>query len=1524
MLPNYWNTKLINIDERKRKLFFYREGPKILAIVAALAANYHNSNTQPLDPAPIIAPADADLESDLLVESEQEAISADADSASDHSPDAASPGVDEEYKLKLGAVFGGDPPLSLEQLNTRLLNTWNTIIGDTSGRGLLVRLADGTVFIQDPSQDYKIVSESVYWLRIASGAHKFGVPADESQQFFDDFLKGVDKMTELAAAHGSPGGFPAWITKIRNTAQGRTLILYPGESVDSARNSASDADHDYVDALFDALDNVRAGIWKDHGYAKRLNELIPWLAKEYIEQGGRYILNPSEIDDWNATFETGKFRPDYLSPKTCFRIAAYLRARGLDGQDWEKRGLDSWDLLLTFLKKYNYIPAQADIRVENGEFITRPNGAQSWDGIRGPWRMSQALAWLPDLDAGTQALLERYLQSWYRGYTVPSLDAAAYFGLAVRLGDTEQAGKMLERITAAMTENSVYADETRYYQLSLSFLNILEALYPEVLPAGWTPSDPGLAPALQPTETPPAPVVITETDGNYRRTAAGLGIAVDENLSNNFYVPSGALAMSGNSLVQEMYKAWQAKDEDRFMSLFEAAYRSSDWNYKETKGSSTLIPRAVTYDSGGFQNIPYPGNKDYGHTSNSGADMGMLAALILGRQNGWGENGWDERGNLHWFIAQYTQDFIKQCVESYTDENGDTKFILLRGGFAERYREDEETGLRIYDYHTQHFDETALQIIINYYETEDGLMYNNNEGSYSIHTIFTSLLESCRKLNALAVTLPFTLDPDSPEAAPADNDQSVLEICLLEKGGFKPGHRYPADAKDPYNSPFSPDANSPLNRIFHIAGAVYNGGKEIAHLKDTFVKHHKRGDFSPFVARLYGNSTSADDIPGLINDVDNTPSLLLGMSRYFSNNQYLSTLRGHLRFGYDLMQSRNTALRGLITYEDNMLKLMKRSDLESLYFTRTILSLNPDSRIDIVEGYIQSLRSMFGYDEAGIIQKIDYMLGLAAAHGCPKDNPIVKALWLQKLFFWGYLSPQQRALTKAKVLSYNSADCNYDSICDYLDNPVVRQDDLSKQIQITWVGQRLDTKTLTVKQLHKLRVPQNLKVILLPLIAIREVQDTLDKHYQNHKPGDPSNDDALFKALDDLLEKQRHHSGFVSWFMSWLERRPAYDSRTDFLTPILFSRDRLDSDGNSIPDSDPISVNVKQRFIEKYLGLIKLPYRRENHIRSERQRYRDEYRNIYNLLNNAQRLILADNVYGILKPFTDADGNILYKNITPDALGELDKALFQLVAFIKLTTPTDIKLDGIDLSGPYDSLPSAADSNDKLLSLFQAKLLKSTDGKGPNMWKDFDETYAAQELLAGILDDLFWPGFILKGLTDEAARLLGADSPEARMLGDYYQEIGQQFYNLALAMAETCRTRYPNPESIALQVVLRRIHLQQIDDPASAEAVWDELNKLQKLAGPDRYNLPLEYAKVILAKATSLAKFNISGGLAIYEDLKNDPALKDAPEYIRTNFDNLEKTIIRNSGIYIPKGSQIPEQSPTEEDRQSVRRNLGF
>ncbi len=350
-----------------------------------------------------------------------------------------------------------------------LFNTWNSGLSNY----LQALPADNKdiFFIADPSQENKIVSEGQsYWMLAAVLlAEKDPAKAQQYKQKFDGLFNGLKEMIRLSQSRGNKGVFPAWAVAIKNGK------LVPNDKLPGPLNSASDADLDMFKALLKARE-----VFKTEEYDKFLEAyLIPNNGKPapaqalFIKKGPYYVLKPSE--DWNDFVFV-----DYFCPGTAVEISKFLESRGhkKDAAEWTKIAKGNFDLLVDIIKITGEVPARAQLEItEKGLKGVNVLDHQSFDGIRGPWRLADSLQYKEILDPkfDSKKILQKYLSNWDKtSGEVGVLRPVMYLPLAYALNDEKQAEILEKEAIKNFKNGCVYEQKDKYYEMTLSMLSLLD------------------------------------------------------------------------------------------------------------------------------------------------------------------------------------------------------------------------------------------------------------------------------------------------------------------------------------------------------------------------------------------------------------------------------------------------------------------------------------------------------------------------------------------------------------------------------------------------------------------------------------------------------------------------------------------------------------------------------------------------------------------------------------------------------------------------------------------------------------------------------------------------------------------------------------------------------------------------------------------------------------------------------------------------------------------------------------------
>ncbi|MDR2430984.1 MAG: hypothetical protein LBD99_01835 [Candidatus Margulisbacteria bacterium] len=1299
-------------------------------------------------------------------------------------------------------------PLNYEKaLGPRLCGALDDLLNDRSGQGFLVNIGDA-YFIQDPSANNRIVSESVYWLRVAGGAHYLGVPAGESQALFDGLLRGMEQMIKLAERNGSGGEFPAWAARI----QDGQLVLDTDTDSAGARNSASDADHDLVMALLVAVDNVERGIWTDKGYDRLLAKFIPALEKEYTVIGGLSVLQPSE--DYRAKPEIKDFHLDYFSPETAFSIAHYLHRSGQPEQAkaWAQRGLDSLELLKLCLEQHNYIPAKAWI---SDDLRIMPAGRQGWDGIRAPARIAAGLRYLPASgahSAGLIPVLQKYLRRWAEGYTVPELDAAVYLPLAAELGAEDTLFAVARVLADGMSDTAIYKENERYFQVSLIMKTCIELLFPYN-----TLSSPNISllnlsgsSRLDERRTVFTLEQIAPEKGYYGQTSDGFGYVINNSPSGELLelqdaLPEGYYIINSESLAYGFAQAVAEKNWPRVKALLKTIYYLSQKNYRETNQTTKLLPWAVFYNGQDFQIAQKDGISNYGNASASDADLLLLTAMIKAVEQG------EDEQDLRNFIALYANEFIQRNIGVYYDRNNNIHLLLLSGGLiGPRFLD----GDLVYKFYTSYPNYDWLNVIKDYFQ-QDGLY--NTAGSAFYYAIFSQLLEDTQGLLKKIIArypdpaqFPNVLelravrwDPESgkygglqlvePDAQypmeTPDARQAALWRLPLNIG-YNPGGAFSPPAATNYYTYYLQELAkidfSSTTARFSINDAIYRNGN-IHYLANSFVKHWKAGHLSPFYDSRY-------DVVDAVPDSSEIPSALAGY--YQNKSQDYSYLRKFIEYALALAKSRDTAAQAVQVYEDTLLKYLSKDDLKSakvqitlapvdkLFDLGNIPALNllvEKSAIDLVDEYLSILTSMLGYNSEQLLQKINLLLLTAELNNYPPDNPVLRALYLQKIMLWSSLSPLDRS--HLRLISARYAEYGDDLVYDYFANPPVKQNELRRLI-LEWGEYRGDNKIdtlavnktlpagaipeitdykLTPQKLSRMEIPRSLKMALIKELVKRDVQSILARN-----TGDLET--ALSGYINNLPQEYQMQ-GFV---------------------PVLFA------------ETETIPARIKRDMIDRVLAGIDRSsgtlYGRRYDLASAdgRREFNEAYNNYYVMLWSAYKLALYQEANSALKFLNNEDNQKNARAEMAKRAKSLNAVLPRLLQMIDIIQQT-----GIQMPAAY---------GDALVDAFAAKYYA-------DIYLDYRQNFAYMDTLADFLNNIYWLGYDLERLASGAATrdLFSKENAEL------YAQLRPAVYSL-IAMYKNYNPNWR--ENNKLVGVIERITLQE---EANIDNIKDTLAKLADL-----------------------------------------------------------------------------------------------
>lgn len=377
------------------------------------------------------------------------------------------------------------PPEQARKALAKVIETWNM-----AKRNYFVSLTVNgkeIILVKDPSgiAPGRIVSEAVaYYARMAVDLAKLDPDPNRKKVYQADFNKLVAGYLEMInlANNGENGGGAAWALRVKDGKP----ILAP-EVGTSAVHSASDADIDFLRALIQAKNLVSEGIWQDNSeYSALINRLEPFAKKLFHEENGRHLLKPSE--DWEKKDGKNIYFTDYNDPETGQLIAKYFQQTGNSANKnfWEKVASDTYLTLLETIKQVGYIPAHSDISVDTSGNITvsakeEAGGPslQTWDGVRGPWRLSGGLKDYLAKNPQYKDQLKRYLDNYENMLNdgMPlAMVAALYLPLALALGEKKLASEMWQRVVEGFGRKSVYAELDKYYQTTSIANGLIAAL----------------------------------------------------------------------------------------------------------------------------------------------------------------------------------------------------------------------------------------------------------------------------------------------------------------------------------------------------------------------------------------------------------------------------------------------------------------------------------------------------------------------------------------------------------------------------------------------------------------------------------------------------------------------------------------------------------------------------------------------------------------------------------------------------------------------------------------------------------------------------------------------------------------------------------------------------------------------------------------------------------------------------------------------------------------------------------------
>jgi hypothetical protein len=1439
----------------------------------------------------------------------------------------------------------------IKTLGSKIQTTLYNIMRGEGGSKLKITLGD-EIFIQDPSQPQNgIVSESVYFLRIAAA-----MPDDknnETQEFFDGLLRGFDHMTALGGGKGV--FFPAWTVKIEN---GR-LVLNTDRDAD-AYNSAADADHDLIMALLIAVQNVQAGQWQDHGYAERLEKLIDGLAAEYDSVGRWAALKPSE--DWHE----GWFYLDYLSPETCFALAQYLKAKDPNdsrAEFWQKCGEDSLEIYAACLEQIGWVPERALLDAdENGDLRVKAvsgRGLQGWDGIRAPKRIAAGLPYYADkLTEKQKAVFMEYLNNWNdpagKAYGMsPALTAAAYLPLAVQLGAVDVAADLLSVLVREDTA-AVYANQDQYYETSLILKALVDVRSPYVLgklyPIGnYTPAW-RLEDVCDPQHGYYGQVGVMGSFG-------ALGFVVNPDPPSQFErYGVNAYLITAESMVSGLADALASNDIARFQAIFNMIEALCIKNYNEGKARRLFLPRVVVLkprdeayklsfsweeNKGDFS---IPGGND-GKSSSSGADLMLLALLIKALDLDFHTGAvrlpdflYDTQSRIKNFIARYAGEMVKNSgdIYPYTDENGVMRLLLTPGGLIGGHESPRDQSF-IYEYHTDYVQNLdVLRTIVQYFKPGRFLRLNNKFGSSELYTIFSALLSDTERLKAtidakfsdaikypqgtlqtMYIYLPSVagqpirvLDANefNVEMHPGEE---VTEIPLNYPGsnGYDYAYYY-AQIMQAAGSGLQPRIDFKRTKAQANVNEDWIPGKTgVGVLSNHLTRHYGIAEISPLHDRRLQNNSEAGRgrlQPENSNNYDKRPYpftiplifsgwkevyidwLRAAISRMSEGDyapqgeqMYTNTL-----LAYAKLPAATMAKKGMTT------ELVKLNAIPLDLFLESVFSLSEEtirkdfyierSTVDVVSDYLLLTNAMFGYDSSELLHRVNMLLAEIERQAqiekreVDPDNPIVKTLKLQQLLFWNSMSPLQREQLDLAGLEYYGLLPLY----NYFKNQPVTQNDEIKLDKFFWndISLNVHDRTFTADTLKNLKIPRQLKDVLFSEIARRDILDITKKYLLPVQPEkEQEREENLKRELLDYingLPKVYQVSGLI---------------------PILFSDGELDENGDR--GADPIPRAVKEKFIDEYLA--KIDYTKAGASGQ------------YSTLWQAYTLLLYKEVSEEIRDWVKkvkAD-----KNNLPDgaARQSIRQKLADLTAMLNIMHPTNLPLD--------------QQSGDQRIKEFAAARSANEEA-----FDDFVDSYAEQNILADIFNNLYWLGNDLEqiGATGEAEAIRGE---------------GSMYRKRAMELLRTYVSKNPGfVNNAGLNSVNMRLNLQEEirsgGERLTLERIKEDLNNLRQRQETARaYGNRREYANFLLTEVFiySLMNYNPQpsegnenpeNGYSRYGDIRNDDVLEQF-DYILFGVENMERDVyFRNPPPDTDNQSDSPGDSSEELKRriEMLRRGLGL
>lgn len=542
-------------------------------------------------------------------------------------------------------------------------------------------VSGNALYVRDPLNLGRITSESsTYWMTLMVRLAELD-PANKKiySDVYQSLYNGIQKMISLSKADGNPGVFPGWVFTLNETG----LVL--NKSVDkAAANSASDADMDLIRTLIEGRKIFGTTVIAD----KDLQVFISAAEKMLVPLGTYYALKPSE--DWNDFFYT-----DYFCPGTAKIIADYCTEKGLVDKAslWTKAAQGMFDTLVEVIAQKNEVPARCSLSFTSGRLTVTTIMEQGADGMRGAWRLADAIPFVK-MTPAQRSVLEKYVQTPlpFTKYFAPG----PYLALSARLG----LGRTTELLRK--TKDAILATSS-YYGNTLNLLGTLDVMRqqktvfatPLVLPDSIKTIS---ASKIATVEVKP---LITGVEGTvidyeswkstYVRRVGGHTIVINNDIAGTRLALAGYKeVVVSEGLGYGLLLAVQNNDLGLFQELMATIQYLSEANYTATQKTTYLLPWVTDINLSII-------NKDAtqmsdsnpldGRPSAADADLDIIAALIMGAKKFAGRFNVIVDQQLNNLINRFAQEFMTHDVAVIPAVSSRTAvsnmYVLKQGAFIE-------------------------------------------------------------------------------------------------------------------------------------------------------------------------------------------------------------------------------------------------------------------------------------------------------------------------------------------------------------------------------------------------------------------------------------------------------------------------------------------------------------------------------------------------------------------------------------------------------------------------------------------------------------------------------------------------------------------------------------------------------------------------------------------------------------------------------------------------------------------------